>query len=160
MHYRNAQRQQIVGDDTPMTAPPHSFRTHDGPTIVRRQRPQLIQTGLERFSYRVFGIVPEGGDMPERIERRRRPLFPVSQPTKSRQMSITSSYITERSGERIGVAALNCGWVRERGIDRTSTPTCWSKVKTSAIGRVEWPIVKIIGTFLDRRARFVIMLIT
>mgnify|MGYP001798045317 CR=1 FL=1 len=57
---------------------------------------------------------------------------------------------------------LNCEFVRERGIERTSTSrstqTCWSRVKNSPIGRVEWPIVKIVGIFLDRRARFVIII--
>ena len=57
---------------------------------------------------------------------------------------------------------LNCGFVRERGIERTSTSrstqTCWSRVKNSPIGRVEWPIVKIVGIFLDRRTCFVIII--
>src|SRR6185437_3642442 len=43
-------------------------------------------------------------------------------------------------------SALNCGLVRERGIERTSTSrctaTCLSKATNSAIVRVEWPIRK------------------
>src|SRR6185437_15337865 len=56
-------------------------------------------------------------------------------------------------------SALNCGLVRERGIERTSTSrstaTCLSKATNSAIVRVEWPIVKIvvIGPPIAQRTR-------
>lgn len=41
---------------------------------------------------------------------------------------------------------LNCGLVRERGIERTSTsrstPACTSIATNSSVVRVEWPMVK------------------
>src|SRR5438477_10845934 len=44
-------------------------------------------------------------------------------------------------------SVLNCGLVRERGTDRTSTsrsiPACRSSPTSSATDRVEWPMVKI-----------------
>src|SRR5579872_5690143 len=47
-------------------------------------------------------------------------------------------------------------------MERTSTSrltaTCWSRVKNSPIGRVEWPIMKTVDLFLDCRARFVIII--
>jgi hypothetical protein len=53
---------------------------------------------------------------------------------------------------------LNCGFVRERGIERTSTSrstdTCRSKATNSSIERVEWPIVKIVGMAWDCRTEF------
>jgi len=53
---------------------------------------------------------------------------------------------------------LNYGFVRERGIERTSTSrstdTCRSKATNSAIVRVEWPIVKIVDIVSDCRTGF------
>src|SRR5665213_2736649 len=55
-------------------------------------------------------------------------------------------------------SALNCGFVRERGTERTSTSrstaTCPSKATNSAIVRVEWPIVKIVRIVWDCRTDF------
>ena len=84
VHDPNALRQQIVGNDAAVAAPPHSFSAHDGAAIVTGERSQLIQSGAESVRCRVIGIVPEGGDMPERIERSWRALLPVPQPAKSR----------------------------------------------------------------------------
>jgi hypothetical protein len=84
VHDRNALRQQIVGNDAAVATPPHGFSTHDRAAIVAGERPQLVQSCSESVRCRVIGIVPEGRDMPERIERSWRALFPVPQPAKSR----------------------------------------------------------------------------
>ena len=115
VHDRNALRQQIVGNDAAVATPPHGFSAHDRTAIVTGERSQLVQSCSESVRCRVIGIVPEGGDMPERIERSWRPLFPVPQPAKSGQMSIMYSHIAERSGESIGVKL----WIRPRARDRT-----------------------------------------
>ena len=75
VHYRNSLCQQIVGNDAAVAAPPHGFSAHDGAAIVAGQRSQLIQSGSESVRCRVIGIVPEGGDPPECIERWRRAFF-------------------------------------------------------------------------------------
>ena len=106
--------QQIVGNDTTMAAPPHSFSTHDGAAIVAGERSQLIQSGAECFSCRVIRIVSEGGDLPECIERWHRTLFPVSQTAKSRQMLVGYPSGGERFRESIGVELR----VRPRAWDR------------------------------------------
>ena len=84
VHDRNALRQQIVGNDAAVATPPHGFSTHDRAATVTGERSELVQSCSESVRCRVIGIVPEGGDMPERIERSWRPLFPVPQPAKSR----------------------------------------------------------------------------
>ena len=103
VHYRNALRQQVVGNDTTMAAPPHSFSAHDRAALFTGQRSQLIQSRSECFSCSVIGIVSEGGHPPECIERWRRAFFPVPQTTKSRQMPISYPSTTQRFGESIGV---------------------------------------------------------
>ena len=84
VHDRNALRQQIVGNDAAVATPPHGFSTHDRAATVTGERSELVQSCSESVRCRVIGIGPEGGDMPERIERSWRPLFPVPQPAKSR----------------------------------------------------------------------------
>src|SRR3954468_13527990 len=53
--------------------------------------------------------------------------------------------VPARASGRASVS--NCGLVRERGTDRTSTsrstPACRNNPTSSATDRVEWPIVKI-----------------
>jgi hypothetical protein len=53
---------------------------------------------------------------------------------------------------------LNCGLIRERGIERTSTSrftaACRSNEMNSAIVQVEWPIVKIVDIVRDCRTDF------
>ena len=84
VHDRNALRQQIVGNDAAVATPPYGFGTHDRAAIVTGERSQLVQSCSESVRCGVIGIVPEGGDMPERIKRSWRPLFPVPQPAKNR----------------------------------------------------------------------------
>lgn len=115
VHDPNVLRQQIVGNDPAVATPPHSFSAHDGAAIITGERYQLVQPRSESVRRRVISIVSEGGDPPECVGRRRRSLFPVPQPAKSRQMSITYSSITERSGESIGVELR----IRPRARDRT-----------------------------------------
>jgi hypothetical protein len=67
---------------------PHA---HDGAAIVAG-RSQLIQSGSESVRCRVIGIVPEGGDLPQCIERWRRALFSMPQTAKSRQMPRRSGH--------------------------------------------------------------------
>jgi hypothetical protein len=38
VRHRNPFRQQVVGDDAAVAAPPHSFSTHNGAAIVTRER--------------------------------------------------------------------------------------------------------------------------
>ena len=115
VHDRNVLRQQIVGNDAAVAAPPHSFSAHDGTAIVTRERSQLSQSSSESVRCCIIGIVPECGDLPECIERWRRALFPVSQTTKSHQMPVTYPDATERFGESIGVELR----IRSRARDRT-----------------------------------------
>ena len=115
VHDGNALRQQIVGNDAAVAAPPHSLSAHDGAAIVTRERSQIIQSGSESARCRVIGIVPERDDPPECIERWRRALFPVSQAAKSREMPVTYPSATERFGESIGVKLR----IRPRARDRT-----------------------------------------
>jgi hypothetical protein len=49
--------QQIVGDDSPVAAPPHRFRAHDGATLRRTEAAQMRKPFTEAFSRRVGGIV-------------------------------------------------------------------------------------------------------
>lgn len=114
VHHRSALRQQVVGNDTTMAAPPHRFSAHDRAAIVAAQRSQLIQSASECFSCRVIGIVSEGSDLPERIERWCRALFPVPQTAKNRQMSVGYSSAGERFGESLGVELRSCRRARDR----------------------------------------------
>lgn len=114
VHHRNALRQQVIGNDAAVAAPPNSFGTHDGAAIVMGQRAQLIQSRSECFGCGVIGIVSEGGDLPECIERWRRALLPVPQTAKSRQMSVGYSSTGERFGESLGVELRICPRARDR----------------------------------------------
>ena len=108
VHYRNSLCQQIVGNDAAVAAPPHGFSAHDGAAIVAGQRSQLLQSGSESVRCRVIGIVPEGGDLPECIERWR------PQTAKSRQMSVGYPSSGERFRERVDVELR----IRPRARDR------------------------------------------
>jgi len=73
-------------------------------------------------------------------------------------MSVRYPSAGERFGESIGVELRICPRARDRThIDeQIDAYPAGAEFKDSPIGRVEWPIVKIVGIFLDRRARFVI----
>ncbi len=79
----------------------------------------------------------------------------MAQTAKGGQMKVVDSSVNERFAK---ASALNRGFVRERGIERTSTSrstaTCRSKATSSAIVRVEWPTVKMGGIAWDCRADF------
>ena len=113
VHHRNALRQQVIGNDAAVATPPHRFSAHDRAAIVTGQRSQLIQSRSECFTCRVIGIVSEGGDLPECIERWRRALLPVPQTAKSRQMSVGYSSTGERFGESLGVELRICPRARD-----------------------------------------------
>ncbi len=84
VHDRNALGQKIVGNDAAVATPPYGFGTHDRAAIVTGERSQLVQSCSESVRCRVIGVVPESGNLPERIERSWRPFFPVPQSAKSR----------------------------------------------------------------------------
>ena len=44
-----AARDQVVGDNPPMTAPPHSFRAHDGAASEAAQGDEPIKAGAELY---------------------------------------------------------------------------------------------------------------
>ena len=98
VHDRNTLHQEIVCNDAPVAAPPHSFGAHDGAAIVTGKRSQLIQSGSESIRSRVIGIVPEGGNLPECVDRRWRSLFQMPPSAKSRQLPIAYSGISESFG--------------------------------------------------------------
>ena len=142
VRHRNPFRQQVVGDDAAVAAPPHSFGTHNGAAMVPGERSKFVQSPSERVSCRVIGVVSESRDPPERIGRWHRSRGSVAQTAKGGQMTVRDPSVNERSGR---ASALNCGFVRERGIERTST----SRSTVYPAVRVEWPIVKIVGIAWD-----------
>src|SRR5215212_9419796 len=71
MHHRLAGREQIIGDDAAMTAPPHDFRAHHGARPLSPDLAQLRKTRLELRAHRVIRIVVEACVLPERVHVRR-----------------------------------------------------------------------------------------
>ena len=59
-----ARGQQVVGDDAPMTAPPHSLGAHDGGTMLDRQCAQFLQSVVEFLGPGIIGIVAEAEVLP------------------------------------------------------------------------------------------------
>jgi hypothetical protein len=84
VHDWNALGQKIVRNDAAVATPPYGFGTHDRAAIVTGERSQLVQSCSESVRCRVIGVVPESGNLPERIERSWRPFCPVTQSPKIR----------------------------------------------------------------------------
>ena len=62
-----SRRQQIVGNDPAMAAPPEALCTHDGARASARERLQAIEPTPERLARRVVGIVVKTLVLPKRI---------------------------------------------------------------------------------------------
>jgi len=114
VRHRNPFRQQVVGDDAAVAAPPHSFRTHNGAAIVTGERSQFVQSRSERVRCRVIGVVSKSRDSPERIGRWRRSLYSVAQTAQGGQMTVRDPSVNENFRESIGVELR----IRPRARDR------------------------------------------
>jgi hypothetical protein len=97
--------------------------------FVTGERSQLAQSCSESIRCGVIGMVPEGGDMPECIERWRRSRFPVSQTAKSRQMLIGYPSGREHFRESVGVELRIGSRARDRAHIDAQAPTSCSRVK-------------------------------
>src|SRR2546428_9192928 len=80
--------QEIVRDDTSMTAPPYRFRTHDCAALRACQRPPRVEAGPERRAHRVIGIVMETGVVPKGVYGWGNALFPSAQAAERRQVIV------------------------------------------------------------------------
>jgi hypothetical protein len=72
VHDRHAAREQVVGDDPAMAAPPHRLGAHDRDGRALRDREQLVEAGVELRRQRIVGVVAERGDVPGVVRERRR----------------------------------------------------------------------------------------
>ena len=105
---------------------------------------------VRNSSCRVISIVPEGGDLPECIERRHRSFCLVAKPPKGGQVSISYPGDTERFREDFCVELRVPPRARDRThIDQQINRYLRSKFKNWGIERFEWPIVKIVDIVND-----------
>src|SRR5690554_1563147 len=64
-----APRQQVVGDNSAVAAPPDSFGAHHGAAVFPAQPNKLIKASLKCFCKRVIGIIMETLILPEAVNR-------------------------------------------------------------------------------------------
>src|SRR6266536_2631105 len=60
-----ARRNQIIGNDAPMTAPPNSFGAHDCDALVLAASSQPLQSGSERFGPGIIGVIAKAVVLPK-----------------------------------------------------------------------------------------------
>ena len=147
VHHWDGVGQQVIRYDSAVAAPPHGFGAHDGATLGREPVPPvpLVPAGTPRSRHsrhnfeRMCSAKAYWGKPVAVLRRWRRP------PSEERW---TDSPIPTAASAAGKTSMLNCGFVRERGIERTSTNNSIrasrSKAMNSANVRVEWPIVKIV----------------
>jgi len=81
MEYRFSLRDQIIGNNPPVAAPPHGFRTHDRAASSGPLVEQVFETRPERRRERVVGVVVETLVRPETVDVPRQPFaFPAQAP--------------------------------------------------------------------------------
>jgi len=62
--HRDAAREQVIGDDPAVAAPPHRLGAHDRDRLTLRDREKLVEAGVELRRQRVVGVVAERRDLP------------------------------------------------------------------------------------------------
>lgn len=101
--HRDVPNQQVVGDDAPVTPPPHRFSTHDGAAMLASQPKELIKPRPKRGGLRIVSVVAEGCDTPECVGRGRCVPAMVTSAPKGGQMSVTHAVGRERLGEGVAL---------------------------------------------------------
>ena len=126
----------------PVAAP--SLGAHDRAAVLAAQFSQLRKACGERRRQGIVGIVPKAPYPPIGVRRRFYISRLSSKTAKRGDMFIAD--LPRRASVSGRLSSLNCGLVRDRGIDRTSTTRSTrdsrSRSTNSAIVLVEWPMVK------------------
>src|SRR5690625_7829479 len=65
-----APRQQVIGDDAPVAAPPDRLGAHDGATPLAPDLDQRLEPSLEFLGERMIRIVVKTGALPEAVDLR------------------------------------------------------------------------------------------
>ena|SRR4029079_941800 len=88
MKHDFAFRDEVVGDDPSMTAPPHRLCAHDGTTLAAAKLYQMGKTIMERLAHGVISVVVKTVVCPKCIDLRRYISLTFSQSAKLRQMTV------------------------------------------------------------------------
>jgi hypothetical protein len=101
VHDRHAARDQVVGDDPAMAAPPHRFGAHDRDGGALRDREQFVEAGIEFGRQRVVGEVAERGALPGIVRERRRRLRLAAPTAERRDRGVGDR--RDRGTENVGI---------------------------------------------------------
>jgi len=96
-------RQQIVGNDASMAAPPHGFGTHDGAAVRPSKLAQSRQSRTESFAHGVVGVIVKTFILPEGVERRRHITLPPAQAAERRDVLIPNLVRSKRRPKLIRI---------------------------------------------------------
>ena len=110
--------EQVIGDDPSMASPPDRLGAHDRTAVSGAQRLELGEPGGKGLGQRIIRIVAEAANPPIPVRRRLDAPRLSSEPAKRGNMFVADLPWGQRLGK---LSRLNCGLVRERGIDLTST---------------------------------------
>src|SRR5690349_6873044 len=109
-----ARREQIVGDDATMAAPPHRLGAHDRAPPLVPERAELRQAGAKRLAHRVVGVVVEALILPAGIHLRRYAAAAAAQAAERRDVDVVEAEGRERGGERLAIVLRIAGRARHR----------------------------------------------
>src|SRR5437867_1694672 len=92
--------EQIVGDDSPMAAPPDGFRTHDRGATRLGEIDQFPKAVAERVGHCVVGVVVEALVLPKRVLSGRCFAAAAAQAPERGQMLVSDTCFDERRAKR------------------------------------------------------------
>jgi hypothetical protein len=133
-----AGRDEVVGDDPSVTAPPNSFRAHDSAAPRVPELAQMQEPITKMIAQGVVGIVVKTVVVPERVELGRHFARAAAQSPERRDVLIADFERLKRLGQRVTVI-LRIGTVRTSTTSVTAT-LLRSSTKSRS-GRVPWPMV-------------------
>jgi hypothetical protein len=111
-----AGREEVVGDDPSVTAPPHGFRAHDSATPRVSELAQIREPITKMIAQGVVGIVVKTVVFPERVEPARHLARAAAQASERRDVLISDFERLKRLGQGVTVK-LRIGARARHGAD-------------------------------------------
>src|SRR5262249_60064241 len=103
MYHRFTGENQIIGNDAPVTTPPHRLGTHDGAWLRLAQIFQPAKAAVEYLRHRIIRKIAKALVLPISVGRVPKIMLAAATAPQFREMQVIDTPFAERGRQRIGI---------------------------------------------------------